>query len=119
VNKEQITILTKKTKHGSHQETKVFIDWTGITEAELIILARRALIYNFQIGVTKDLIPGVPEHYVVDAKAAAEDRTPHMVVVFAPKVEKCKDGSWDDPNDIEKLLDRLSPEERKVLLEGL
>jgi beta-galactosidase/beta-glucuronidase len=115
---EQITILTKKTKHGSHHQTKVTINWEGVTQNDLMILARRALIYNFQVGVTKDLIPGVPEIFYINAHDAADDKTPHLTVVFAPKVEKPQEWKDEGP-DLESLLAKLSPEELKVLLEDV
>jgi hypothetical protein len=113
MDKEETKILTRKHKNASHNETKVTIDWTGITTEQLKTLARRALIYSFQLKVTKDLIPGVPESWEILATEEAKDHTPIMVTVFAPKVEKCRDASRD--LDIEALIERLSPEERAML----
>lgn len=113
---EEFRILTQKAKGHAHSETLVRIDWEGITEDQLRILARRALIYQFQLSVQKDLIPGVPEAVTIIARDHAADRTPILEVVFAPKVKKVHKNSAPD---IEELLGQLSPEERAVLFADL
>ena len=107
-----IRILTQKHRGAAHAETKITIDWEGITHDELVILARRALIYQFQIGVQKDLIPGVPEAAHFIAREHARDRTPIIEVVFAPKAQVKK--PIEEPS-IADMVAALTPEERRLL----
>lgn len=109
---DHFSILTQKAKGHAHAETKITIDWTGITEEQLRILARRCLVYQFQLAVQRDFIPGVPDATTIVARDHAVDRTPVIEVVFAPKVKKVTAMPEDT---IEDMIARLSDEERKLL----
>lgn len=118
MDKEETKILTRKRAHASHHETKLFIDWTGITTEQLKTLARRALIYNFQCAVQKDEIASVPEVHHISAIEAAGDHTPIIHRVFAPKVEKLKTDQWPE-DKMDTLIERLTPEEKAMLFAEL
>jgi hypothetical protein len=112
---DKFKILTRRKKGESHRETEVTIDWDGVTESQLRILARRALVYNFQCSIQKDPTGPFPEAVILTARDEAQDHTPVMEIIFAPRARNCS--NWTGKPDLEDLMKVLSPEELLVLLE--
>jgi hypothetical protein len=67
MTRDSFRILTKV--GNSHRESEVFINWDGITEAELKILATAALKHNIQAMLKKHWEPG-DESIFINAKDA-------------------------------------------------
>lgn len=110
MSSETFKILTQRHKGESHRETAVTIDWEGVSERDLRILARRAIIYNLQVHIQKYLEGPFPQEYKISAREAAADHTPAMTCIFAPKVPRvlAKD-------KLDDLLAQLSVDELKQL----
>ena len=110
---ETFKILTQRHKGESHRQTEVTIDWSGVSERDLKVLAKRAIVYNLQVHIQKCLEGPFPTEVKISAAEAAADHTPAMRIVFAPKVPRvlAKD-------QLDELLARLTPEELKEL-EGM
>ena len=88
IEQESFKILTQRHKGESHRETAITIDWTGISQRDLMILAKRAIVYNLQVHIQKYLEGPFPVECKISAVEAAADHTPAMTCVFAPKVPK-------------------------------
>lgn len=108
---EPFRILTQRDKKGAHAETLVTIDWTGITQEELYSLARMALIHDMQARFVKDKSP-IPEKLTIYAATQVHKPSPAMVKYCPPEPKLKK-----ETMDLEKLLEKLSPEELRILLE--
>jgi hypothetical protein len=114
--KDQFKILTRRKKGESHRETEVTIDWSEVTESQLRTLARRALVYNFQCSIQKDPTGPFPEKITITAREEAQDHTPVMEIIFAPRARNCS--NWTGKPDLEELMKMLTPEELLILLES-
>lgn len=108
---DSFKILTQRHKGESHRETEVMIDWTGITERELYILARRAIVYNLQVHIQKYHEGPFPTEVKINAVEAARDHTPAITTVFAPKVQRV----LNSVDAVEELLKQLTPDQLKEL----
>lgn len=108
--KESIRILTQRKKGESHHETLLSIDWSEMTEEQLRVLARNALIHDFQARIVKDHLP-VPEEYCIMAKDMV-NRTPVALFKFMPSAA-C---TLTPDEELDELIAKLSPEERAQLL---
>lgn len=111
-----IKVLTQKKKGGNHYQTELTLDWSEVTYEDLLVLARNALVHEFQARVVKgckdylDLERDkVPEKFTIRAKDWV-DLTPVMVAKYTPQ-----------PPNVQKLLKQfldagLTPEDIKVML---
>lgn len=126
---ESFRILTKV--GNSHRESEVFINWEGISEADLKILATAAIKHNIQAMLRKQWQPG-DEKIFVNAKdvvnkgegsrfndlsfLAKLDRTPEDQ--FKPvKNALIQARAADDAmSDLNKLLAGMTPEQKRAIL---
>lgn len=109
-----IRVLTQREKGKPHHETLLTIDWTGITEADLLMLAANALVRDAQMVLRGGPIP---EEYTVMAKAHCHAPLP---VNWKGVPQAWKEGT-DKPGKkekftLEELLGQLSAEELMALL---
>jgi hypothetical protein len=106
-----LKILTRK-EQKAHYPTELTIDWTGITEADLIILARNALIHEFQGHWSK--APGaIPEKFTMVAKTYV-DNTPAIKFKYQDRPKKSNIDKL-----FESLKESLTNEQIKELLESV
>ena len=106
---DSFKILTKK--GSGHRETEVTIDWTGITEDQLKLLAGNALIHDLQARIYKDIIP-FPEKIMLNA-AELSNRRPIALDRWQPPEST---GDVKVSKKLEDLLRELSPIELATLL---
>ncbi len=116
---DQFKILTQRRRESAHHETEVTIDWTGITERELYILARTALIHDLQARMVKQ--PGsMPEKVKIIAAAEVHHPSPALLKYTPPPPRPTqlvpKNPKRDSPANLADLLAKLTPDELKVLL---
>lgn len=104
-------ILTCKAKGRAHQETTVSIDWTGMDEEHLRVLARSCIIYALQKSWKKDTENPIPENAPVRAVDFVKGQL-HEVLEDRPPLPKKVD--WMD-----KLLGDMSRQERELLMASL
>ena len=102
-------ILTKK--GSGHRETEVTLDWTGVTEEQLKLLARNALIHDLQARIVKDIIP-FPEKVTLSAVELA-NRRPVALDRWQPPESTV---TVKTSKTLEALLRQLSPDELLKLL---
>ena len=107
---EPFHILTCRRKGESHHETALTIDWTGITDNELKILARNALIHDFQARCVRDKKNPVPERATIIAKNMVHQPPVALLKYTAPppKVQLSR--------EMQQLMKMLTPQELLVLL---
>lgn len=111
MSKDTFTILTRREKKASHRTTEVTIDWDGITEYQLRLLARNALIHDLQAQIQKkDEV--FPEKVTLIARERVFLEPPSLVkfmpVKRAVEVKVSK--------GLEDLLKNLTKEELRELL---
>lgn len=111
-------ILTKKKEGQSHRETEVTIDWTGISREDLMVLAKNAIVADLQAKIQRGMFDTFP----VKTTIIAKDVVQHDSVAlwqYQPRETRPSSptGSKSTLDALEKALAKLSPEERKVLLE--
>lgn len=107
---EPIRILTQRRKGEAHHETLLTIDWDKITDEELKLLARNALIHDFQARLVKSEGP-MPEKATIIAREQVY-QPPVALMKYQPPPPKPVKVS----NELEKLLLNLSAEELQILL---
>lgn len=95
--KTETTVTTRPEAGKDGIDTKVVINWDGMTQEDLVALAQQQLVIKLQSGWRKNGIPA-------EANVNAAD---YKVGVRAPRVKKT----------LEELLAELSPEDRKALIE--
>lgn len=107
--KTTISILTQKKKASGHVKTEVIIDWADVTEDDLRILARNALIHDLQARFCKSLKP-IPDKATVRAKDWIHEPSAALVK-YQPPVRILD-------KELERLLKALTPEELRTLTES-
>lgn len=111
-NIDDFKILVQRKAGEGHREVAVEIDWSGITAAELRILAKVAITHNLMAEVKKSTGP-FPT--LVKIKAFDEvHREPPCLVQFQPRKKPTATEEVDVA--LQKLLAQLTPEERRKLL---
>lgn len=109
--KDEIRLLTSKGKGLAHQPTEVSIDWEGMDQEHLMVLARHAVIHALQCS-WKRSPEAIPEKVCVNAIDFVRGQL-HEVLEDRPSLPKAR-VSWMD-----SLLADLDPSERERLLREL
>jgi len=108
-----LNILTCRSKGQGHQKTVLTIDWSGISEEQLRVLARSAIIHSLQ-HLYRQPLHSVPEEHVVKAVDFVKGEL-HEVLIDRPKpVRQQLKGAME--TKLEQMLAALSPQEREQLL---
>lgn len=109
---DSFKIFTRKTPQSAHVQVEVFIDWSGISEEEMKILARNALIHNLHAEVAKSTGP-IPEKVFICARAQVHKPAPAQEVYDPARLKKPT--VTIDPK-LKDALKGLSKDELKQLL---
>lgn len=117
MNRCTFKILTKKKEGQSHRETEVTIDWRGISEDDLKILAKSAIVRDLQAKIQAGVFDTFPDKVEVVAKDLIR-HDPAGQWEYQPNAVRSANHSTISTIDkkLEKLLQELSPEELKALL---
>lgn len=115
-------ILTKV--GNSHRESEVFINWEGISEADLKILATAAIKHNIQAMLRKQWQSGDEKIFVTAKDAVNNPQASRFTDLdFLNKLDRTpedrmerKPGSKSVVDPITALLDGMSPEQKKEIL---
>lgn len=107
--KHQFKILTRRREGQSHRETKVTIDWAGISREDLMTLAKNALVNDLQARIQKSTGP-FPEEVTLVARELVHHE-PEALMQYRPVEKKVA-----IDKELEKLLKKLHPDELKLLL---
>lgn len=114
---ESFTILTSRGKGKAHVETKVVIDWNGITVEQLHVLARNSLIHDLQLRIREEKLKGeMAQSAILIAKDEVYEPNPARLKLMPPRPKAEKEALLEDK--MTELLKMLSPEELKTLLES-
>lgn len=111
--KTEHRFLTRREGKKGHHETKLFINWEGVTEKQLRTLAAWAIIHEMQARYYKDPDHKPPEQDEVDASLIAQEK-PMLAMKYAPPPPPAMKLS----KEFENLLKQLSQEELRMLLGG-
>lgn len=93
----ETTVSTKANKDADAIDTRLTLNWEGMTEADLRALAQQALIVKLQGGWRKNGIPTEATVNVAD----------HKVGTRAPKTAKELDVNALTPEQKQALIDKL------------
>jgi hypothetical protein len=105
----EIRILTKRENKRGHCETKLTIDWSGVTAEQMLQIAQWAVIHEMQARYFK-AEQNPPEKETVKVSDLIHDK-PMILAKFTPAPPKVKVSK-----QLEDLLQQLSPEEIATLL---
>ena len=111
--KDELQLLTCKAKGLSHQPTEVCIDWMGMDQETLMVLARSAIIHALQCGWKRSLDP-IPEKVEVLAVDFVRGQL-HEVLIDRPPLPRAR----PQINWLDKLIEGLSPEQKAQYLREL
>lgn len=105
---EDFKVLTQKAPGKMHRETKIFLDWEGVTESQLRVMAKTLIIYHLQAKWQKQS-EAIPEEVKLKVSNCVHFDAPSNGLFKAPK-----------PKDkLDKLLAMLTPEEMAILVKDL
>lgn len=107
--KHTFKVLTQKRRGSAHAETEVTIDWTGVSQEDLMLLAKAALVYDMQASFAASS-EAIPEKHLILA-AGKVKHAPPMLMKYTPKPKKAP----EIPVELEKYLKTLSAAELKQL----
>lgn len=121
----EFEIFTQKEKGQSHRKTKVRIDWSGITQEQMMVLARNLIIYEIQTRIKKGYFHPFPEQVVINATDFVHQEMICNQQLSVP--ESWKSGTdkpkkmasrQDTVDTLQKMLSKLSPADLAILLSG-
>lgn len=111
---ERFEILTRKKEGQSHRKTMVTIDWSGITERQLKLLAKQLLVYDLQARIQRGDFENFPAEITIVAKEEIHEEKVCLQKFTVPE-------SWNGGSDSSRArAEKLTPMEEvaQMLLEG-
>lgn len=101
-------ILTCKAKGRAHQGTEVTINWDGMDEEHLKVLARSCIVQAMQMRWKKDPFASIPDKCAVNATEFVKGQL-HEILIDRPPVPK--QASW-----LDKMIAGMSEAEKASIL---
>lgn len=110
--KTVIKVLTQKKPESSHHETEITVDWAGVSEADLRLMAQCYLVQRVQFRMKLNDC-AIPEKVSVDAKDFVH-HLPEAQWESRPRKQAAeKKSAWDT------IIDSLTPAEKKAIIQQL
>lgn len=106
----EVRILTKK--GAQHHESLLIIDWTGVSEHDMQVLAQWAIIHNTQAKIVKDGSDFYSDRILIKAAEMVKESAPLILAKYTPPPPKLVKFE----SALEKALDGMTEEERQQLM---